>query len=201
MIDIRQVDDLLRPGYLPFESGYADLGDGRKVVAALTRMPGCRTKMIDWWFSWLGGTDQYKLWHPTDHLFSDWEDRVGGKYIGGAHLSELALSVLCEDFAAHGQEAIEHMRSERPAEYVRVIAMLLPRQLQVQERTEFDELFDELENMSTEELRAFINDALKDERLADMHPHVSAFQEVGGISSIDQDRQTAQARDNLAQEI
>jgi hypothetical protein len=82
----------------------------------------------------------------------------GGRPRGSRnHLSELALSVLCEDFAAHGQEAIEHMRSERPAEYVRVIAMLLPRQLQVQERTEFDEL----ENMSAEELKAFINNALK----------------------------------------
>ena len=86
MMDIHQVNDLFEPGYLPFESGYADLGDGRKVVAALTRMPGCRAKMVDWWFSWLGGTDQYKLWHPTDHLFSDWENRIDGKYIGGAHL-------------------------------------------------------------------------------------------------------------------
>src|SRR5262245_18535438 len=85
-LDIHQVNDLLAPGYLPFESGYADLGDGRKVVAALTRMPGCRAKMVDWWFSWLGGTDQYKLLHPTDHLFSDWENRIDGRYIGGAHL-------------------------------------------------------------------------------------------------------------------
>jgi hypothetical protein len=86
MMDIHQANDLFEPGYLPFESGYADLGDGRKVVAALTRMPGCRAKMVDWWFSWLGGTDQYKLWHPRDHLFSDWENRIDGKYIGGAHL-------------------------------------------------------------------------------------------------------------------
>jgi len=42
--------------------------------------------MVDWWFSWLGGTDQYKWWHPTDHVFSDWENRINGKYIGGAHL-------------------------------------------------------------------------------------------------------------------
>jgi hypothetical protein len=86
MMDVLQANDLLLPGYLPFESGYADLGDGRKVVAALTRMPGCRAKMVDWWFSWLGGTEQYKWWHPTDHVFSDWENRVDGKYIGGAHL-------------------------------------------------------------------------------------------------------------------
>ena len=80
-MDIQKADDLFAPGYLPFESGYADLGDGRKVVAALTRMPGCRAKMVDWWFSWLGGTDQYKWWHPTDHVFSDWENRINGKHL------------------------------------------------------------------------------------------------------------------------
>ncbi len=77
---------LLEPGYMPFESGYVDIGDGKKLVAALTRMPGCRAKMVHWWFGWLGGTEAYKMWHPTDHLFSDWENRVDGKYIGGAHL-------------------------------------------------------------------------------------------------------------------
>lgn len=85
-MELRDANDLLKPGYLPFESGYKDLSDGKKLVAALTRMPGCKAKMVDWWFSWLGGTDQYKLWHPTDHVFSDWENRVNGKYIGGAHL-------------------------------------------------------------------------------------------------------------------
>lgn len=81
-----QADQLLDPGYLAMESGYADLGDGKKVVAALTRMPGCKAKMVNWWFGWLGGTEQYKMWHPTDHLFSDWENRVDGNYIGSAHL-------------------------------------------------------------------------------------------------------------------
>ena len=81
-----QANDLLNPGYLPFESGYKDLGDGKHLVAALTRMRGCRAKMVHWWFSWLGGTDQYKLWHPIDHLYSDWENRIDGKYVGGSHL-------------------------------------------------------------------------------------------------------------------
>jgi hypothetical protein len=53
-------NDLLRPGYLPFESGYQELQDGKRVVAGLTRMPGCRAKMVDWWFSWLGDIDWYR---------------------------------------------------------------------------------------------------------------------------------------------
>ena len=85
-MEFEQANDLLKPGYLAFESGYQSLSDGKRLVAALTRMPGCRAKMVHWWFSWLGGTDQYKLWHPTDHVFSDWENRIDGNYIGASHL-------------------------------------------------------------------------------------------------------------------
>lgn len=80
------VSDLLLPGYLPLESGVATYPDGFRTVAALTRMPNCRAKMMHWWVGWLGGTEQYKLWHPTDHLFSDWEGRENGVYVGGSHL-------------------------------------------------------------------------------------------------------------------
>lgn len=85
-MEFEQANDLLNPGYLPFESGYKDLADGKRLVAALTRMPGCRAKMVHWWFGWLGGTDWYKLWHPTDHLYSGWEGREGNNYIGSSHL-------------------------------------------------------------------------------------------------------------------
>jgi hypothetical protein len=85
-MEFAEANDLLKPGYLPFESGHVAFADGRRTVAALTRMPRCRAKMVHWWFTWLGGTDQYKLWHPTDHVFSDWENRVDGDYIGASHL-------------------------------------------------------------------------------------------------------------------
>jgi len=81
-------NDLLKPGYLPFESGVMSYPDGRRTVAALTRMPGCRAKMAHWWFGWLGGADQYKLWHPRDHVDSGWENRVDGNYIGATHVVE-----------------------------------------------------------------------------------------------------------------
>ncbi|ALV26263.1 MULTISPECIES: DAPG hydrolase family protein [Pannonibacter] len=85
-------NDLLKPGYLGFESGIQRYGDGYVTIAALTRMPHCRAKMVHWWFGWLGGTDQYKLWHPTDHYFSDWEDRGnGGNYYGAKHLVHESL--------------------------------------------------------------------------------------------------------------
>lgn len=80
------VNDLLKPGYLAIESGVVDHEDGFKTVCALTRMPRTKAKMVEWWFGWLGGTEQYKLWHPTDHLFSDWENRTGNTHIGSSHL-------------------------------------------------------------------------------------------------------------------
>lgn len=81
-----QLNELLRPGYLAVESGVVDHDDDFKTVCALARMPRCRAKMVEWWFSWLGGTDQYKWWHPVDHLFSDWEGRHPGTHIGSSHL-------------------------------------------------------------------------------------------------------------------
>ncbi|MEO8242663.1 MAG: hypothetical protein ABI832_10135 [bacterium] len=81
-----QANDLFQPGYLPVESGVVEHEDGFKTVHALCRMPRAKAKMVEWWFSWLGGTEQYKLWHPVDHLFSDWEGRTGNTHIGSSHL-------------------------------------------------------------------------------------------------------------------
>jgi DAPG hydrolase PhiG domain len=83
-----EANDLLKPGYLPFESGYLELEDGKWVVAALTRMPGVRAKMVDWWFSFCGDIEWYRLWHPTEHVSSAWENRIDGRYIGASHIVE-----------------------------------------------------------------------------------------------------------------
>jgi hypothetical protein len=57
-------------------------------VAASTYMRGVSSKMIDWWFGFIHNTDQYKLWHPRDHVFSDWDGprNNDSKYINGTHL-------------------------------------------------------------------------------------------------------------------
>jgi len=81
-------NDLLKPGYLPFETGVQRYQDGSVTVAALTRMPRCRAKMVDWWCGWLDSTEKYKLWHPRDHISSNWEDHTPGNYIGAKHLVE-----------------------------------------------------------------------------------------------------------------
>ncbi|KAL3456925.1 hypothetical protein BJX64DRAFT_280974 [Aspergillus heterothallicus] len=78
---------LLENEYLPLEAGYAVAPDGLHHVAASTYMRGCSGKMIDWWFGYVHHTQEYKLWHPRDHVFSDWRGPRENKssYIGGHH--------------------------------------------------------------------------------------------------------------------
>jgi hypothetical protein len=78
---------LLDYAYLPMESGWLRFDDGTAHVAARTHMIGCSGAMVAWWFSFIRTTDQYKWWHPRDHVFSDWDGPRGtGEFIGGTHL-------------------------------------------------------------------------------------------------------------------
>jgi DAPG hydrolase PhiG domain len=84
---LEDVNQLLEPGYLPFETGYKRLTNGQMYIAVLTRMPGCKSKMVDWWFGYAGDTKKYKLWHPKDHIIGDWDEQWRpGHYIGASHL-------------------------------------------------------------------------------------------------------------------
>ena len=56
-------------------------------------------------------------------------------------LSESFLGALADDFAEHGQGAIETVRDERPQDYLKVCASVLPKKLNVTVG-EFDDLSD-----------------------------------------------------------
>ena len=43
-MQFEQANDLLRPGYLAFKSGYKELGDGKHLVAALNSYAGLPRK-------------------------------------------------------------------------------------------------------------------------------------------------------------
>ncbi len=56
----------------------------------------------------------------------------GGRPKGSRNrLGEQFLEALAQDFAEHGQEAIVACREEKSTEYVKVVAGLLPKELQV----------------------------------------------------------------------
>ena len=58
-------------------------------------------------------------------------------------LSEEFLCALHADFSEHGPSVIAKVRTERPVDYLKVIASLLPKQIEVQEGP-FDGISDEL---------------------------------------------------------
>jgi len=84
---LEDVNELLKPGYLPTETGYMRLPNNQIYIAVLTRMPRCAGKMVDWWFGYAGDTEKYKMWHPKDHIIGDWDEHWRpGHYIGASHL-------------------------------------------------------------------------------------------------------------------
>ena len=57
-------------------------------------------------------------------------------------LGEQFVQALQQDFETNGKKAIETVRTERPHEYLKVVASLLPKQIEIKEGA-FDELNDE----------------------------------------------------------
>lgn len=83
---LRDAPLLLSNPYLPMECGVGYTPDGMTHIAASTVMKNVTGAMIDWWFGWIENTEQYKLWHPRDHVYSAWKGPHGNsKYIGGHH--------------------------------------------------------------------------------------------------------------------
>jgi hypothetical protein len=65
-------------------------------------------------------------------------------------VSEKLLEVLALDFEAHGQQVIEQVRTERPADYLKIVASLVPKQMEIDDRRTHTRA----EDLSDEELAA-----------------------------------------------
>lgn len=86
---LEEVNQLVEPGYQAIETGYFRLPNGDMHVRALTRMPGCKGKMVDWWFGHMETADDYRMWEPGAHLSHEWDEHWSpGHYIGASHLVE-----------------------------------------------------------------------------------------------------------------
>ena len=73
----------------------------------------------------------------------------GGRVKGARNrLSMAFVEALAKEFSEHGAEAIRIMRIEKPAEFIKVIAAILPR--------EFDITTSQIQKISDSELDAFL---------------------------------------------
>lgn len=83
----RDTSEILAEGYSDFETGVHRQSNGVYRVRALTRMPDVKAKMVRWWFAdYMQTTEHYKRWHPTAHVWMDWENKKPGEIIGASHL-------------------------------------------------------------------------------------------------------------------
>jgi|TARA_B100000902_G_scaffold207157_1_gene197317 hypothetical protein len=70
-----------------YQSETRRLSDGSYLVAVRTPMPSVTAEMVRWWFAeFLETTEHYKWWHPSDHIWMDWENKIPGEIIGASHL-------------------------------------------------------------------------------------------------------------------
>ena len=82
-------------------------------------------------------------------LFEKGRPKTGGRAKGAKNrLSRAFLTALAEDFEQHGVEALKIARIEKPVEYIKVIAGLMPK--------EFEIMDSRLSDLSDEELDDFI---------------------------------------------
>jgi hypothetical protein len=82
---------------------------------------------------------QFKPGHPTR----------GGRRKGSRdRISTALLEVIAKDFEEHGDEAVRIARIERPVEYLRIVASLLPKEFEITDNR--------LKDIPDDELDAFI---------------------------------------------
>jgi len=99
-MELFDANRLLDEGYMDRETGVERLASGQLLVSVLTPMPRVTGPMIYHWFETLDSTERYKLWHPIDHVWMDWDGKPGAvgsrhlvhEYIGG-ELQKLRLEI------------------------------------------------------------------------------------------------------------
>ena len=108
-------------------------------------------------------TTRSTMWsRPMGALASALRDRWGrgnpaGRLRGSRNrLSEAVICALLRDFSMHGEKAIAKVRRTQPAAYLKILALLVPREHKVEHRNLLKELTDEELEAMIEHLKASI---------------------------------------------
>ena len=72
-----------------------------------------------------------------------WKRGGGGSRGSRNRLSEEVICALLRDFRQHGQKAVARVRQTQPAAYLKILALLVPREHKVEHRNLIKELSDE----------------------------------------------------------
>ena len=83
-MELIEANRLLDAGYLDRETGVERLPSGQLLASILTPMPRVSGAMLEHWFETLTSTERYKMWHPVDHVWMDWDGKPGAD--GSSHL-------------------------------------------------------------------------------------------------------------------
>lgn len=90
-------------------------------------------------------TDEQPILRNEAGQFLKGSKGLGGRKLGArAKLGEAFVQALQEDFAEHGVAAIEAVRTDKPDQYLKVIAGLLPRDVNLTLNTADDLTDDEI---------------------------------------------------------
>lgn len=81
-------------------------------------------------------------------LFEKGHNRGGGRKHGARNrLSTDLIEALAQDFREHGMEAVRICRIEKPNEYLKIVASLIPRELEITDSRLKEISDDELERL------------------------------------------------------
>lgn len=99
---ISQVNDLLKPGYLPMELGVCQFPDGGGVFANHIMMPEVTPEMFTWFMCWFPFEDvRYKIWVPGAHYAASVSDEMKSILMNPdrtfAHKLRGTKRMICED--------------------------------------------------------------------------------------------------------
>src|SRR5215831_5955344 len=106
-----------------------------------------------------------------------WQPGVSGNPAGRLRgsrnrLSEAVVCALLRDFSIHGEKAIAKVRRTQPAAYLKILALLVPREHKVEHRNPLKEMTDEQIERSIELIKEMIaeRDAAANAKVIDGEP-------------------------------